>query len=374
MVHICFLSGGIGNFLSPDSSNHASGGQRQIWLLANELKDMGHEISFIIDDSRFSDGESFKGFNIWGSLNISRSYSPSWLLSAPKNFKNLISILQDVGADVYYTRGASIVDPLIGCHCHVSNSVFIHCIANDSDIEPMHTKSRMYILRKLEKIGLRKADLVISQTDHQSELLDDRYGIDSTTLPNAYTLPDKSDMASFDKRKYFLWVGRIEEDQKKPHRFLELAEKMPEHEFMIIGPRTVEDGYYDYIKSHANNLDNVTFKGFVEPNKIHRYYRDAIALVNTSDYEGFSNTFLESWRYETPVISLFHSPDEIIEKHNLGCRSGSIDQMADDIKHLNRDIHSRKRMGRNGRQFVERNYNIKGVSKRLEKQIRGVVD
>ena len=44
----------------------------------------------------------------------------------------------------------------------------------------------------------------------------------------------------------------------------------------------------------------------------------AVAVVNTADFEGMPNIFLEGWSRGVPALALTHDPDGVIERHRLG--------------------------------------------------------
>jgi glycosyltransferase involved in cell wall biosynthesis len=49
-----------------------------------------------------------------------------------------------------------------------------------------------------------------------------------------------------------------------------------------------------------------------------RLIESAVAMVNTADYEGMPNIYLESWARGVPALSLLHDPDGVIERESLG--------------------------------------------------------
>ena len=145
-------------------------------------------------------------------------------------------------------------------------------------------------------------------------------------------------------------------------RFLDLAEALPDREFVMVGPHDNDDpDYYDQVERRAETLPNCSFKGFVAPDEIHEYFRRAALLVNTSDYEGFGNVFLEAWRYETPVVSLHYTLHGVIDEEPVGVHAGSIDALTEAVDSLLNDIDRRREYGTTGRKHVADEYSFPSV-------------
>ena len=77
---------------------------------------------------------------------------------------------------------------------------------------------------------------------------------------------------------------------------------------------------------------------------------EAVAIVNTSEYEGMPNVLLEGWARGVPALVLHHDPDGVIERHSLGgFAHGSLDRLAEHArsmwssKHQQREIDERCR-------------------------------
>jgi glycosyltransferase involved in cell wall biosynthesis len=99
-------------------------------------------------------------------------------------------------------------------------------------------------------------------------------------------------------------------------------------------------------------------------------YRRAGILVNTSESEGFPNTFLEAWSNYVPVVSLKWDPDEIICRHKLGFHSKDANQMKLDIIRLMNDGKLARELGLNGRRYVETHHSSKVISDSYEEHFR----
>jgi glycosyltransferase involved in cell wall biosynthesis len=65
-------------------------------------------------------------------------------------------------------------------------------------------------------------------------------------------------------------------------------------------------------------------------------YGRARVFVNTSDLEGFPNTYVQAWSSGTPVVAFF-DPDGIIARHGLGAAVTTREQMVEAVQRLARD-------------------------------------
>jgi glycosyltransferase involved in cell wall biosynthesis len=100
---------------------------------------------------------------------------------------------------------------------------------------------------------------------------------------------------------YFLYVGNA-----YPHKNLQLlldvAKRFPKHQFVLVGR---EDYFYIRLKREAKQygIDNVIFTGFISDQELSALYRNALAYVFPSLYEGFGLPPLDAMTFGLPVAS-----------------------------------------------------------------------
>lgn len=359
--HVCFVCPYIGPYLEPGSGTHAGGAERQQHLLATHLRENCWEVSFVAFEDDGQRRERIDGFDCWKTLPRTNG-----VRSTPRVLLSLVRTLRSVEADVFYVRGNPPLCILTSYCCWLLGKRLVYVVANDSNVELSRLAGHHSMFeRTLPKLSyldaMRRADRVVAQTDHQHDVLENVFGIDATVVPNGYTVPEETELVSAKARDYVLWVGSLDPDQKRPERLLELANRLPEVEFRVVG-WTEDDDYRESLVDRMSERPNLTFEGFVPPDEIDRYYREAVALVNTSAYEGFPNTFLEAWRFGVPVVSLEAVLDGVLEREAVGVHAGSMDELERAVATLWNDRERAARLGESGRRHLEDNYALETVA------------
>jgi len=112
----------------------------------------------------------------------------------------------------------------------------------------------------------------------------------------------------------------------------------------------------------------------VPPDEIHQYYERALALINTSAYEGFPNTYLEAWRVGTPVLALSVDPDRFLQQGEPG------EFLAEDLSALAKSVETLQlkhdywqKVSETTRPAFERQYAIEEVADRYAKGLEAAV-
>ena len=79
-------------------------------------------------------------------------------------------------------------------------------------------------------------------------------------------------------------------------------------------------------------------------------------LLNTSNYEGLSNTFMEAWLVGTPIVTTVKvNPDNLIRKNNLGFVVETNTEMASKIKRISGNFDYKSFFDRSNT-FVKQNF------------------
>ncbi len=248
------------------------------------------------------------------------TYQDSWIkrrIAVGQYYFNFFRTLRRQRAKIYYAKLASGEASIVWLAARITGAKFVFRIEHDWETNLQDMTRHIFRGRILPARFfihcLKRADLVIVQTTRQATALTDNFGIKTTLIPNGHPLPDPSEIESrFDQRKSVLWVGRAH-PMKRPHLFLDLASRFPQHEFvMIMPPEPNHPDLFREVQQQAASLPNLALIPGVAASEINQLYRLARLFVLTSEAEGFSNVVIEAMKNGCPVITYDHNPNEIL--------------------------------------------------------------
>jgi glycosyltransferase involved in cell wall biosynthesis len=242
---------------------------------------------------------------------------------------------------------------LVAWFCERNHRQFIFRTAHDTDCIRNKQLIRFWRDRKLYEYGLKRAGMIAVQGIKQQRLLKENYNLYGAPVNMAVEIPKTNDS----KRKDIdiLWVNNLR-PFKRPEFVIEIAKKMPQYKFVMIGgPCTGFLAYYKKIENQAKRVKNLKFVGSVPYSKINSYFQQSKLFVNTSYTEGFPNSFLQAWIRSVPVITFF-DPDNLIKKKMLGIVPSNSDEMELCLDALMNDDKKRRSLGENAKRFANEHY------------------
>jgi glycosyltransferase involved in cell wall biosynthesis len=261
-------------------------------------------------------------------------------------------------SDIYYQRGAGAETGQVAGWCRMRRKKFVHAVAHEPDC--CRELSKLHNLRErvLYRWGLKLADEVIVQTATQQRLLQEQFGRTSCVVQNCAVPISMS--SNNDSREpvseggSVLWIGRLH-PVKRFEWLLELAKRMHQTEFVVIGGANVETEYDRQLVGRVKDLSNVRFLGEIPYEKMGAHYREARVLCCTSVKEGFPNVFLEAWRTGVPVVSTV-DPDGVVERNGLGVIANTLDELESALRQLVSTGHRYDDMSRRCRSYFLENH------------------
>ncbi len=299
--HVCFVAPTTWPLFSGDREIPVVGGAEvQQSLIAPALAARGFRVSMITLDYGQPDETVVKG------VTVHKLYQPDEGLPVVRfihpRLTRLWQVLAKVDADIYYQRSAAVLTGFLAAFCRRYGKRAIYSGASDVDFLPKHPDIRYARDRLIFQYGLRNVDRVFAQNANQMAWAKQNFQRDSVLVPNCYRAPEGARAA---RDGYVLWVATVRE-QKRPELLLELARRMPDQRFVLVGgsdPDRAGQEYVAALKEVMKALPNVEYRGFMPFADADRVFDGARVLVNTSKYEGFPNTFLQAWARGVPTVA-----------------------------------------------------------------------
>lgn len=216
-------------------------------------------------------------------------------------------------------------------------SVFL--LGSDGDLDERFLEGAAYVNQYGDRGDralriLQQASVIVAQTPWQLQQLETRFGRTGVLLPNPIDAaaweagltraqqPAGGILPQLPSR-FILWIGRADHTPKQPLAALELARRVADIPWvLVLNPfdAAVEAEIHRTCPPHVRIIPRVP------PAEMPALFTRAAALVNTSTFEGFPNTFLQAALSKVPIISLHLDPRSPVSLPFAHCAGGSIEQ------------------------------------------------
>lgn len=364
MKHICFVS------LHP---RYISGGaENQTLITARGFVKSGWKVSFITPEinpiqHNINDPEiKIHTFPLLHKFRGKTIFILSWLFMLFDFWK----IVKEINADIYYLGLAFYQIGLLARFCRKNDKILLWMIASQGDTDPAEVEksfieSRPYGISKVNtfvnsirnffsielfKYGVRNTDIILAQNNLQKEAIKRIWNKECFIVYNPWVplidiIPDKDNT--------IVWVGNCR-PIKRPEFFCYAAGMLRQLKarFLLIGSqypfKEDQEALYNLMKDTG-----VEYIGYVPLILSEEYIAKAKILVNTSESEGFPNTFIQAWLYETVVVSMNADPDKLISDKGFGLLGDTTEKLAENIKILFENDDLRKEITNKAKTFAK---------------------
>jgi glycosyltransferase involved in cell wall biosynthesis len=279
----------------------------------------------------------------------------------PYTYKKISS----VKPDYLYLSIPGWTSALFAVICRLLQIKLIQRISNDNQVDKRIRKQYSAIHQFFLNIGLGLSHHILCQNNFQLKTVKEKFpGKQVIKITNPFCLINEDVNEGSSSRRYIAWLG-IYRAQKNLKLLFQIASILKHDHFVVAGKEGVncdEDSRY-YLEK-LKQLPNVTFSGFLERKDILPFLSKARFLLNTSHYEGFSNTFLESWSVGTPVISSVQvNPDSIISKYDLGIVFKDVFDLCNQYAALSPELY--QLMSDRAKKYVMHHHGYRVLSRKL---------
>lgn len=294
-------------------------------------------------------------------------------LYAPYEYE-ITKVLDDINPHYIYTRSTSSWIYIAEKYAQKHSIKHIHAFASDKCTDMHLFRGNKSLIGCIEAFyinkGLKLGERFIFQNSYQRDMMKSRFGKEGILVRQMTPYVDMSDKNKLEAKDKIriVWIANLK-PIKRPELFLELAHLLKEYatkiEMRMIGiPNTL---YEDTVRSTEKECTYFKFVGFLKQEEVFELLEKSDILVNTSEYEGFSNTYVQAWMRKCIVLATNSNPDNIITDKQIGYINPDIAQLAKQIEGL---IDDRKKMS----EMQERAYRYAAANHSIENNIKAIYD
>jgi len=338
-----------------DPSFPSGGAVRQVLAWAKGLNEIGIKTSIMGPHDEPEYFEKYDNIIIPYQLNKGVRILRYFYIRIPR----IIIGLYKSKADYIYFGIPGHTAGLLALLTKILRKKFILRISSNKHVNEIRGKRRDVVRSLFFRFGFHFSNYIICQNDYQFARLRELYPDKTYKLKNPFIGAVSDHYLPVGQRKYIVWIGRFTYAKNVP-LLLRIAQSLPDVTFKIAGNLDLypENDDYAFIKE-LHTLPNVILTGFLKNEDIVNLLRESYLLLNTSYYEGFSNTFLEAFSVGTPVFSRAQAdPDNIIRNNKLGYVYNNIDDLKEYINNIINDTKEYDAIATNCIQYMKTNHNL----------------
>ena len=347
-IRVCFIALKAYPIFNSEIQSVFGGAEVDLYLLATELaKDEGFDVRFVVGDYGQPKVETRENVSLYKSIDVRKNY----ILQGHKMWQALLH----ADAHIYMHEACSLGTALVGMFCKIRKRAFVYRTASSLEASGECFK-KQFVRKYLIKRTFRQADTFIVQNEQDAVNAFKTVKRTAKVIRNACRIHPVENI----QKKGILWVGRSN-CVKRSDLFLKLAKAFPDIPFTMICQRSLDDTAYQSLVETADQIPNLQFLKRVPFQDVDTYFEKALISVNTSDSEGFPNTFVQSCKAGAPILSLNVNPDGFLDKHNCGfCANGNWDLF---VSKLNEwiDTDQATALGQNGGDYIKSHHDIASI-------------
>lgn len=274
--------------------------------------------------------------------------------------------LRAIDPDVVYQRMRQSYTGVAAAYARRFDKRFVFHAASDYDVmqrsfpKPFSLNVPFdWLETVLGNHGVRRASAIVTQTQRQADLLQRYLGRRAAAVvPNFHPEPLPGEGLEKSAVDFLaVWVGNFRQ-VKRPELFVRLAEDLrhlPNVRFAMVG-RAGNQRTHGELHAKIRSLGNLEYLGELSHDEVNRLLARAHCLVNTSDAEGFSNTFIQAWMRRTVVLSLSADVDGALAGGELGYLAGTFDKLRMRLEWLAADRRGREALTERARALAMQRY------------------
>lgn len=311
-MKLLFLSGNAHLILDESSTRTSGGAELQVALLARELARGGHDVVLAGGDSGQPDHVTLQGVKTRNAGKFHTGHLLEMLGAIPR----VIRVLREERPDWVVVMGwTAWLFVLWMLRPFLRYRLDFTC-ALDSEINGAYRRENP-VFGALFEFAVRRCDSRHAITRDQKDCFEQR-GMDSTFY--RYLIFPRTKPLAAGKQVDFLWVSRCQ-PVKRPLLFLDLVRALPEASFEMICPPE-NRVLWEEVARAAVGCPNLRFIESVPYHQIQDHYDRARIFVNTSEWEGWPNSFIQAGLARAALLSLVVNPDGLFQKFGLGACAG----------------------------------------------------